>query len=319
MVHVLRLFNSLQKHCCAHVLLYHATYSRIPDNLKERLHNVHPDALGRQISWLKKHFDLVEVDQLFSPDVDIAGKAAITFDDAYLSVFDEAIPVMESLDAPCTIFVNGTTLSGRPLWRDKIRFLINNGLVGEFLEFHASCPEVIGLTIERFYKQTKSPERNSRNIDQMCDAFLDNRGIDLSDIVYCVDDSAKLISHPLVSYGNHTFSHYVLSSLSDREQEEEIAGNGELLSKHCARLSRVFSVPFGGQKHFNDATVNLLKKHGYVGFLYSRNALNISRAGRNQVHGDCMFRERYMVPPDWNSFHKSLARMFIRGLLRSVF
>ncbi len=135
---MLEVINRFQSYFSSHILLYHSTYNTVPDDLKQELHNVTPDSMYKQIDWVKKYFDIVEVDQLFDEKLNILGKAAITFDDAYQSVFTEVVPVIETLNVPCTIFINGITLSGRPFWRDKIRFVINNSLVDDFMKVYKS-------------------------------------------------------------------------------------------------------------------------------------------------------------------------------------
>jgi peptidoglycan/xylan/chitin deacetylase (PgdA/CDA1 family) len=49
---------------------------------------------------------------------------ALTFDDAYLSVFERAFPVLESLGVPATVFVPTSWLAGRPMgWQGVDRWL----------------------------------------------------------------------------------------------------------------------------------------------------------------------------------------------------
>ena len=112
------ILNSLQASYSAHILLYHSCYNLVPKHLKKNLHNVNSDVIFQQISWLKKYFDIITVDELFNYNGSIEGKMAITFDDGYDTVFQEALPVLNSLNAFSTIFINGVTLQGLP-WRNK--------------------------------------------------------------------------------------------------------------------------------------------------------------------------------------------------------
>ena len=169
---VLTLLNSLQRFYSSHVLLYHSTYRIVPKNIEKKLHNVKPDQLYRQIRWLKKYFDIVTVDEFL--DKRKSGYVAITFDDGYESVFTEALPVLESLETPCTVFINGSSLAGKPLWRDKIRYLINKSLVADFLEyFSENSSDATHLTENNFYDMTKNPKINSRKIETFIDMFLE--------------------------------------------------------------------------------------------------------------------------------------------------
>lgn len=267
-------FNRFQSAFTSHVLLYHSTFRHVPEALQQNLHNVAPDVLFEHVSWLQKYFDIVELDQLFEDGVTLTGKVAITFDDAYQSVFEEAMPVIQSLNVPCTFFVNGVSLAGKPFWRDKIRYFINQSLVEDFLKFCPDFAAAHNLTADNFYAMTKQANTNSAALDVIIDQYAEHTGIQLEALVYCVNSRDMLPDHPLISYGNHTYNHYVLSSLSDEQQEKEIGDNHRLLASLPLKRSQVLAIPFGGYKDFNGATLRTLKTYGYKGFLYSKDALN---------------------------------------------
>ena len=87
-------------------------------------HNVIPDgdpgvwgALGlhmpfstfaTQMRWLAATYSVVPLDRLVDGAAhgeNLRGKAAVTFDDAYVGVFDYALPLLRELGIPATIFV----------------------------------------------------------------------------------------------------------------------------------------------------------------------------------------------------------------------
>ena len=307
---MIRVLNRLQPYFSSHILLYHSTFSNIPDSLKDGLHNVTPENIYKQLSWLKRYFDIVELDELFTQN-DILGRVAITFDDAYISVFEEALPVLKSLGLPSTIFINGSSLDGKVFWRDKVRFLINNSLVEDFLNDNRGFSNLYGVTAQNFYKMTKTPIVNSGVVDILLDRYLEKSGIYLDS--FCVDSTMYIKDTPLVKYGNHTYNHYLLSSLNREQQEEEIEKNHNLLKKHTDRLSKVFSIPFGGDKDFNSITIELLKKYNYIGFLYSKNRINIKN--HKNMEQSLISKDRYMVASEFSSFQKQLFKLGIKGLI----
>ncbi|MBU0508204.1 polysaccharide deacetylase family protein [bacterium] len=308
--------NSLQRLWTSHVLLYHSTFARVPDRLRQGLHNVTPEQLYRQIRWLKRHFDIVSVDDFFRRYR--TGRVAITFDDAYTCVFTEAAAVLESLKVPFTVFVNGCSLEGKAFWRDKIRFLINRGLVAKFLDFLAPLADDARLmTVENFYRVTKDPRVSSRRLDLHVDRFLEQENIRFEEMSFCVNDSSLLRTNPLCTLGSHTYHHYVLSSLTDDEQENDIRRNLQLLQGLNVPLSRVFSIPFGGDEDFNSVTLRLIRKYGYEGFLYSRNRLNSRKLLQIPVNAEFLpAAERYMVEPEYNRFHFHLFKLAVKSVLR---
>ncbi len=307
-------FNNFQKFFTSHAILYHATFSRTPKNLSAGLHNVAPEELYKQLKWLKKNFDVVSIDEFF--EFKRPGMAAITFDDAYEAVFEEALPIIKSLNVPATIFINGCSLNGNVFWRDKIRFLINNSLEAEFTNYYAkiSAARKI-LTKENFYWTSKSININSREIDQALDSFLKEHNVSLNQMNYCLKDKSLLAYDELITYGNHTFNHYNLASLSEEEQREDIVKNHEFLKRLGVKLSRVFSIPFGGKKHFNEATIKIIKDLGYRGYLLSSNRVNMKFYPELY---SLPYAERYMAAPTFNLFKKQIFKYSLKEIVNSI-
>lgn len=307
-------FNIFQKFFTSHVILYHATFSRVPKNLAKGLHNVAPEELYKQLKWLKKNFNIVSIDELF--EFKRSGMAAITFDDAYQSVFKEAMPAIKSLNVPATIFINGCSLNGNILWRDKIRFLINNSLESEFINYFAKISASAKLlTKENFYWTSKSVNINSREIDQALDGFFKEHNISLNQMDYCLKDKSLLVPDELITYGNHSFSHYNLSSLNEEEQRKDIIKNYELLKQLGVKLSRVFSIPFGGKKHFNEATIKIINNLGYKGYLLSSNRINMKFYPELY---SLPYAERYMAAPTFNLFKKQIFKSGLKEIINSI-
>lgn len=305
--------NSLQRQVAGHVLLYHSTFSVVPREIRQNLHNVTPQVLFEQLTWLQRHFDIVPVDTLFEEDADVVGKVAITFDDAYQSVFDEALPVIETLGVPATIYVNCASLTGKPFWRDKVRYLINQSLVADFVEHHRDFARTHQLTASNFYRVTKTPHVNSAEFDSIIDEYLAQKELRPDTMQYCVSDQGMLRDHSLVTYGNHTLHHYVLSSLNFEQQEHEIGENHRRLTQLPLKVSKIFSVPFGGDTDLNETTLHVLNKLGYRGFLYSRGAMNFGRVRHKQNFMGIPYRERYMVRPSFPGFQRQILRLWLKG------
>lgn len=312
-----QIFNRFQPIFSSHILLYHSTYRNVPENIKEGLHNVNPEILYKQIKWLKKYFDIVSLDSLFDDDANKLGKLAITFDDAYESVFLETLPLLENLNVPCTIYINGITMNKKSFWREKIRYLINCNLVEDFLSLNQSFCKNKNITKSNFYTQTKNSKCNSKQIDILLDKYYELKKISIDKMRFAVSDKKKLKKNPLITFGNHTYNHYVLSSLTKEEQEVEINENQKLIKDLDINYSKVFSVPFGGPKDINIDTIELIKKYEYKAFLYSDNKINL--VPLNQKIENRSFSllsgERYMAQPSYNSFQKHLFKLGVKGLI----
>jgi peptidoglycan/xylan/chitin deacetylase (PgdA/CDA1 family) len=247
--------------------LYHATFNHPPPAIAAGLHNVTPDDVYRHLSTLAREFQFVAIDEFVAAKT-MRGIAAVTFDDGYRCVIDEALPVFEALSIPLTIFLNGTGFAGGVFWRDKVRFLESHELVDEFLAFDTQITRIEG---KRFYRYSKSPLNNSHAVDIAMDKFFAHKGVDMAPVQYCAHRDQDLSRHPLVSYGNHSYHHYVMSSLAIGEQADEIRAMQSLLAKFDGvQTSNVFAIPFGDIGDFNEDTLDLLKDLGYQSALLSR-------------------------------------------------
>lgn len=295
------IFNNFMRSRYSHVLLYHASFSHVPEEIKGDLHNVTPEVIRQQLTWLKKKFIPVTVDDL--ADNPRPGCFAVTFDDAYKCVFEEALPVFKELNISFTVYVNSATLEKKIFWRDKVRQVITGGQVKEFMSFAHKKNYLRSIRAENFYRESKIPPVNSRLIDELLTEFLVDR--DTQESGWCIDSPEQLIDNPLITYGNHTRNHYVLSSLSEAEQSDEILSCERLLKEQNLRLSRYLSIPFGGDRDFNEVTVRIARRAGFSGFLYSRNRLVKEPS---QAY-DFPALERFMVPSSLNDFQKHLFHM----------
>ncbi len=249
------------------ILLYHSIAETIPDGLQNTLHNVHPEVLQKHLEQVSAFFQFVSLEEFASVD-EKKGLAAITFDDGYKNVLENALPILESFNCPLTFFLNPLTFKKRWNWRDKVRYLINHDLVNEFeRDYQFSHKQ------GRFYRYSKNPVNNSAELDLALDRFLVDVEIDIYP-EYPYLQNSKLPEHPLIVYGNHSLNHYVLSSLSSEQQKNEIVVAKNLLElspKH--KISSSFSAPFGGDNDINNETISILNSLGYKDLLMSRQQL----------------------------------------------
>ena len=253
------------------VLLYHSVSADPPAEILDGLHNVPPDVFRDQLRWLQAHYQIVSIDE-YAATTDREGLAAVTFDDGYRSVFEEAWPIMDELQIPSTVFLNGCSLTGGTFWRDQVRYIMNAGLIDDFEAFAEGivCPEHL-----TFYFYTKIPANNSAVVDEQIRSYLSSVGHRTSQQSYCVSSPDELVRHSLMSYGNHTQNHYVLSSLTPEQQETEISVTHDILqSVEGIQRSRVFSIPFGATNDFNDTSIKLIRQAGYRAVVASRFRLN---------------------------------------------
>ena len=202
---------------------------------------------------------------------------AITFDDGYSNLFKDILPELIQKKIHSTVFLIGNTFHGNILWREKIAYLLKNPKIFNEFKYFYSKNVSFNWDYNTFYRESKSFKFNSKELDNYLDQFLSDYSYDIT--TNLVSEKENLIKNDYVSYGNHTYNHYVLSSLTEEEQYYEIFNNVQLLSDLDVNLSNVFAFPFGGLNDYNKSTLKILNDLNIKNVLLSNNVMNFYGAG----------------------------------------
>ena len=104
------------------VLCYHNVVSEVIAAVDGTGLHITQDKFRRQMRWLASHYTVVRLADLLArmrAGQSVRKTAAITFDDAYQGVFDNACPVLNELRLPATVFVvTQASATGEPFWWD---------------------------------------------------------------------------------------------------------------------------------------------------------------------------------------------------------
>jgi peptidoglycan/xylan/chitin deacetylase (PgdA/CDA1 family) len=98
------------------VVVYHAVGS-VRRGAREWNGFIRPDRFAAQMAYLAERRTVVDLDALFEHDPSRSRpRVAITFDDAYRSVLEHAVPVLRRLGLPATFFVPTKWIGTRNVW-----------------------------------------------------------------------------------------------------------------------------------------------------------------------------------------------------------
>ena len=101
------------------IIVYHAI-GCVPRHAPEWNGFVRPDRFAAQMAYLAERRRVIPLDEVLAPDARIGPpRVAITFDDAYCSVFDHAIPVLRNYNFPATFFVPTQWIGTANTWDPK--------------------------------------------------------------------------------------------------------------------------------------------------------------------------------------------------------
>jgi len=207
------------------IVLFHRT-----NDLRDPFARAIPSrAFRRHLEYLKRFHQVVSLRELTASLVvggDIAGLAAVTFDDGYRDNWEVAFPILHELACPATVFVTTEALDNAvPLWTEEVRESFRHSSRREFYSSVLQRSYSLGGTRNR----AKSAIQFAGDLKEVPDAVRQRAIDEMRDIlgtakvttmVRWVDLRAML--SPLVEIGSHTATHPCLDKLTDGELEGEL-------------------------------------------------------------------------------------------------
>jgi peptidoglycan/xylan/chitin deacetylase (PgdA/CDA1 family) len=180
----------------------------------------------------------------------------ITFDDGYVDNLEAAMPILETFDAPATVFI-APGLLGRPsYWWDVLTELVlGSGIEPARVRAAAQSAGILdggGPTADtRELHDLLHGRLIVRPVDAI-EADLDRLaaalGVDLPEPAgrpMTVTELSTLAAHPLVDIGVHTMTHPRLPDLPTSVARDEIDGCARQLDELLGARRRVLAYPYG--------------------------------------------------------------------------
>ena len=90
------------------ILCYHNVVPREDAQVGEPGLHLPLEQFERQMRWLVAHYDVIPLRELIERlerGATLRSAAVVTFDDGYAGVFEHAVPILETLRIPATVFV----------------------------------------------------------------------------------------------------------------------------------------------------------------------------------------------------------------------
>ena len=241
-------FASREKQLC--VVNYHRIL-HAPDPMLES----EPDvaAFRWQMALLADCFNVLPLqDALTALD---AGRlppraVCITFDDGYRSVHDLALPVLQELGLPATVFVTSGYIGEGNMWNDRIieavqsirdmRIdLTDHGLGSYMLDTPESRKQSLGRLTER--SKYLPPAARQALVDR-----LENlAGDEMTSGLMLTPRMILNLQRNGIGIGAYTVTHPILTSLDDASAKIEISNGKEHLEAILGTPVRLFAYPNG--------------------------------------------------------------------------
>jgi peptidoglycan/xylan/chitin deacetylase (PgdA/CDA1 family) len=210
---------------------------------------VEPETFEMHIRYLKQHFDVVSLSEMFSSVHDkersrSAGPVcALTFDDGWQDFFKFAFPVLMRNQVPATVFLpTGYIGTNDWFWTDRLGrimatdiqrvkpggrgFPLDNSLMERITHLHGPFEKKLETAISIL------KEREEKEIEEVIAELQERSGIraaSLERIFLNWEEVREMRSSGWVSYGSHTHHHRILIHLKEEEVRRELGLSKQIL------------------------------------------------------------------------------------------
>lgn len=271
------------------IVMYHRILSDIQRNqsIQDGMY-VTNIAFEKHIQVLQKHFTLTSLSecQAYGSEKKNLGKkpfCILTFDDGWLDFYTNAFPILEAYKAPATVFLPVDYIgSDRWFWTDLISNLLSkwDGVdkrakpSNEYVKRIESLSGPLSSRIEQSIEMLKAlREDQIKEIIVTISERWGIQSIQKQPAFLSWEQVRKMQQSGLISFGSHTVSHRILTTLDkDEVMSELIDSKKKLLEENAVSPSFIpFCYPNGNH---NQKIAEMVKKAGYSMAVTTKNGWN---------------------------------------------
>ncbi|MBW8042191.1 MAG: polysaccharide deacetylase family protein [Planctomycetes bacterium] len=196
----------------------------------------------------------------------------ITFDDGFLDVYENAVPILRRLGLTATFFVIGRTLeTGNSMWLYELYTILDSLPIAHCISVFSAEIENFPLTERASKAQIRSwirhyfssIDKDKRN--QLLGRFRHRfNGDSLKPLEFMDPQQVRELMVDGFQVGSHSMNHEYLSKLGDSQLEEDIGESKRTISEIIGDTPKTFCYPFGGIDSWDKRVVEILKKKGFL-------------------------------------------------------
>jgi peptidoglycan/xylan/chitin deacetylase (PgdA/CDA1 family) len=223
---------------------------------------------------------------------------AITFDDGYRNNYTYAFPVLRAHSVPATIYLTTDFIEKqKPLWVDRLEYTVGMADAGKDVPREEKIKA--DTTLRQKLKTCLPAKREERLSELEKSAGLSLLAFDKDTSVYAPLswEECRMMRTWRITFGAHTQSHSILSTLPIFEGREEIRESRKIISDMLGSTSTIFAYPNGQPGDFSKETKTVLRELGFHGAL-------TTVPGSNSLHTDPFEWRRISMDntEDWDTF-----------------
>lgn len=228
----------------------------------------------QQIAVLRRHFDIVSLDQALDPAVPVSRpRVVLTFDDGDVGLFTHLLPIVDAEALPVTLYIATEQIQGgTPYWFDRIMNALQNP-GSTTIRIDADGPKTwqIGpetgvarwLVISDILETLKIVSPDLR--EALTFEILQQAGPSQSEATplapLTMDQLRELAQSPHITIGAHSHCHNLLDQIPLEEAAHSIQESRELLQGWTDQPVDHFAYPNGNQ---TSALQQAVKQAGFT-------------------------------------------------------
>jgi peptidoglycan/xylan/chitin deacetylase (PgdA/CDA1 family) len=243
---------------------------------------VEPETLDLHIRFLRKYFeiiplsDLVSLQKVYPQGLRKYRLCALTFDDGWYDFYGYAYPILKLHEAPATVFLPTDFIgTDRWFWTDRLGFLLDR--MANFRDLVKRAPifknpllnQIVHIsgTLEMRLEKAIILLKHYRieDIEQALSELTDVLGEGSTPrgrAFLSWEEVRKMADSGLISFGSHTATHRILTTLTEEEAEHELRKSMDILisQKVVGSAFVSFSYPNG---NFTGRLSEMVRETGY--------------------------------------------------------
>lgn len=267
------------------------------------IHGVTPEIFSEHVRLMLKTGDIISQQDLLS-DSNTAFRDEnlywlITFDDGLKEQYEYALPVLNEFKLPALFFVNTQPLVEQNVLLVHMIHLLRAHVGSEnLMDFLYAESGVVRHAVEEnrranikysnFYKYDSFVDAELKYLlNYMLDAslvadlmqkafaiYMPKNEKEYSQDLYMSERQVQVLSEKGM-LGCHTHTHRLLGNLDTQQLKQEIEISSRILNKITETNIFSISYPYGGEKAYNDAIINLCRQNKFhLGFTVGRQINN---------------------------------------------
>jgi peptidoglycan/xylan/chitin deacetylase (PgdA/CDA1 family) len=232
------------------ILMYHGVTDSTTRDWGPAKYDVNKSLFKSQLKHLSEDFAPISIDDLnkwLRGDIDIPDKSfLVTFDDGLQNQFTNALPILESLNIPATMYIPTAAITNESSLFERV-------LVDTLDEIGIRDSAAL---YRKLYDTLRYESRDTRLaiIEEM------SPNSEKLSLHLTRKQLQKLNAHPLISIGSHSHAHTLLTEHSNINLKEDIRLSKQKLKNIISSEVNHFSYPFG---NFNTSVKKAVASEGF--------------------------------------------------------